>query len=158
MSGRAAAASAAGEAEDRAGQQRAGEGRRAAEADLGEVDVEDQVPGRERGHLDVAAQQNRQRPAYGAGPPERAAPGGAVDGRYQLPQQAATSWPGRRSALCRAGTVAMTPGAGAPDATGGGRRRSGSSAAARAPAGPAARIRYPLPLRATVPNRSPRAP
>jgi hypothetical protein len=74
-----------GEVEDRAGQQQAGEGRRVAEADLGEDDVEDQVPGHGRGHLDVAAQQTRQRPAYGAGPPERAAPDGGVDGRHQLP-------------------------------------------------------------------------
>ncbi|WP_217226110.1 hypothetical protein [Streptomyces anulatus] len=52
----------------------AGEGRRVTKADLVEVevDVEDQVPGRAgRGRLDVAAQQPRQRTAYGAGPPER---------------------------------------------------------------------------------------
>ncbi len=104
-SGRPAAASAAartrtlGPAPDR----RRPPGRRVAGSDLVEIDVEDQMPGRGRGRLDVAAPQPRQRPAYGAGPPERAAVGsGAVGGRRQLRRRPATSWPGRRSALCRA--------------------------------------------------------
>jgi hypothetical protein len=72
-----------GDAEDRAGRQRPGEGGRAAEANLGEVDVEDQVPRGRRGRLDVAAHQARQCRAQGTGPPERAAAG--VDDRHQLP-------------------------------------------------------------------------
>lgn len=77
-----------GEVEDGTGQHRAGEGRRVAEADLVEVDFEDQVPPGGCGRLDVAAQQPRHRAAYSTGPPEEASPGGGVGSRHQLLQQA----------------------------------------------------------------------